>query len=54
MIESDAAIRIYSETLATTFIDESTLSAVVPTDAVRPSGVYDVVVDQGSTTITQV
>ena len=40
----------YSETLVTTFIDESTLSAVVPIDVSRPSGVYDVVVDQGSTT----
>ena len=40
----------YSETLATTFIDANTLSAVVPTDALRPSGVYDVVVDQGSAT----
>jgi len=40
----------YSETLATTFIDQNTLSAVVPTDLSRPSGVYDVVVDQGSTT----
>ncbi len=39
-----------SETLPTTFIDEDTLSAVVPIDATRPSGVYDVVVDQGSTT----
>lgn len=40
----------YSETLATTFIDVNTLSAVVPIDTLRPSGVYDVVVDQGSTT----
>jgi hypothetical protein len=40
----------YSESLVTTFIDEDTLSAVVPTDSARPSGVYDVVVDQGSTT----
>jgi len=40
----------YSETLGTTFVDESTLTAVVPIDAARPSGVYDVVVDQGSTT----
>ena len=39
-----------SETLPTTFIDENTLSAVVPTDLTRPSGVYDVVVDQGSRT----
>jgi len=39
----------YSETLGTTFVDESTLAAIVPIDAARPSGVYDVVVDQGST-----
>jgi hypothetical protein len=39
-----------SESLATSFIDENTLSAVVPIDLARPSGVYDVVVDQGSTT----
>ena len=39
----------YSETLATTFVDEKTLTAVVPADLARPSGVYDVVVDQGST-----
>ncbi len=40
----------YSEALVTTFIDENTLSAIVPVDGSRPSGVYDVVVDQGSTT----
>jgi hypothetical protein len=40
----------YAETLTTTFIDENTLSATVPVDTSRPSGVYDVVVDQGSTT----
>lgn len=40
----------YSETLATTFVDTNILSAVVPVDPARPSGVYDVVVDQGSTT----
>jgi len=41
---------VYSETLTTTFIDDGTLSAVVPVDGARPSGVYDVIVDQGSTT----
>ena len=41
---------VYSETLTTTFIDDGTLSAVVPVNAARPSGVYDVIVDQGSTT----
>ena len=40
----------YSETLSTTFVDEWTLTATVPIDSARPSGVYDVVVDQGSTT----
>lgn len=40
----------YRETLATTFIDEGTLSAIVPIESTRPPGVYDVVVDQGSTT----
>ncbi|KPK52929.1 MAG: hypothetical protein AMJ63_08000, partial [Myxococcales bacterium SG8_38_1] len=40
----------YRETLATTFVDVNTLSAVVPSDPSRPSGVYDVVVDQGSST----
>ncbi len=40
----------FSETLVTTFVDTNTLSAVVPIDPSRPSGVYDVVVDQGSTT----
>jgi hypothetical protein len=48
------AIRIelgaYAETLTTTFVDENTLTATVPIDLGRPSGVYDVVVDQGSTT----
>jgi hypothetical protein len=38
----------YSETLPTTFVDEETLTAMVPADLARPSGVYDVVVDQGS------
>ncbi len=37
-------------TLPTTFVDESTLTAIVPIDLTRQSGVYDVVVDQGSTT----
>jgi hypothetical protein len=40
----------YSESVATTFVDENTLSAVIPADVTRPGGVYDVVVDQGSTT----
>jgi hypothetical protein len=39
----------YRETLSTAFVDESTLTAIVPIDPARPSGVYDVVVDQGST-----
>ncbi|MGB3051294.1 MAG: putative Ig domain-containing protein [Polyangiales bacterium] len=39
----------YGETLSTTFVDESTLTATVPIDLARPSGVYDIVVDQGST-----
>jgi hypothetical protein len=38
----------YSEALGTTFIDASTLTAIVPIDTARPSGVYDIVVDQGS------
>jgi hypothetical protein len=40
----------HAETLATMFIDENTLAATVPASAGRPSGVYDVVVDQGSMT----
>lgn len=40
----------YAETLATIYIDENTLTATVPIDLTRPSGVYDVVVDQGSMT----
>ncbi len=40
----------YTETLTTTFVDETTLTATVPVDLGRPSGVYDVRVDQGSTT----
>ncbi len=52
--EAAPTIRIelgaYQETLATTFVDDSTLTATVPIDLARPSGVYDVVVDQGSTT----
>ncbi|MFW2387309.1 MAG: putative Ig domain-containing protein [Polyangiales bacterium] len=40
----------YTETLATTYVDDATLTATVPIDLGRPSGVYDVVVDQGSTT----
>lgn len=40
----------FSETLPTNFVDDTTLTATVPTDLTRPSGVYDVVVDQGSTT----
>jgi hypothetical protein len=40
----------YTETLATAFVDESTLTAIVPVDLGRPSGVYDIIVDQGSTT----
>jgi hypothetical protein len=51
---ADPAIRLelpaYTETLMTTFVDETTLVATVPSDLGRPSGVYDVVVDQGSTT----
>ncbi len=39
----------YIEALTTTFVDDTTLTATVPTDLARPSGVYDVVVDQGST-----
>ena len=39
----------YRETLGTTFVDASSLTAIVPIDTARPSGVYDVVVDQGST-----
>ena len=39
----------YSENLVTTYVDEGTLTATVPLDLGRPSGVYDVVVDQGST-----
>lgn len=41
----------YSESLPTTFVDSQTLVATVPTDAGRPPGVYDVLVDQGSVTI---
>ncbi len=40
----------YRETLTTVFVDENILSATVPVGGSRPSGVYDVVVDQGSTT----
>ena len=40
----------YTETLTTTFVDENTLTATVPVDLGRPSGVHDVIVDQGSTT----
>ncbi len=40
----------YTESLSTTFVDESTLTATVPIDLARPSGVYDVLVDQGSST----
>ncbi|MGB8332836.1 MAG: Ig domain-containing protein [Polyangiales bacterium] len=40
----------YVESLSTVFVDETTLTATVPIDIARPSGVYDVVVDQGSTT----
>jgi hypothetical protein len=40
----------YTETLSTVFVDDATLMATVPADLTRPSGVYDVVVDQGSTT----
>jgi hypothetical protein len=40
----------YTETLATTFVDSTTLAATVPADLGRPPGVYDVVVDQGSAT----
>jgi hypothetical protein len=40
----------YSETLTTTYVDDTTLTATVRVDPARPSGVYDVVVDQGSTT----
>ena len=38
----------YSETLTTTFVDDETLTATVPIDLARPSGVFDVVVDQGN------
>jgi hypothetical protein len=44
------ALGAYTETLATTFVDENTLAATVPVNLSRPSGVYDVVVDQGSRT----
>ncbi len=51
--EATPSIRLslgnYQETLATTFVDDGTLVATVPIDLARPSGVYDVVVDQGST-----
>ncbi len=40
----------YVEPLTTTFVDDTTLTATVPTNLGRPSGVYDVIVDQGSTT----
>ena len=40
----------YTETLTTAFVDENTLTATVPADLGRPSGVHDVIVDQGSTT----
>ncbi|MDH3202826.1 MAG: putative Ig domain-containing protein [Myxococcales bacterium] len=40
----------YLEALTTTFVDDTTLTATVPIDLARPSGVYDVIVDQGSTT----
>ncbi len=40
----------YSETLTTAFVDQSTLTAIVPVNGNRPAGVYDVVVDQASTT----
>lgn len=40
----------FSESLPTVYVDETTLTATVPTDLSRPSGVYDVIVDQGSTT----
>ena len=40
----------HTEALTTTFVDDTTLTATIPTDASRPSGVYDVIVDQGSTT----
>ncbi|MEM7437675.1 MAG: hypothetical protein AAF436_21155, partial [Myxococcota bacterium] len=40
----------FSEALTTTFVDDTTLTAVIPIDETRPTGVYDVVVDQGSTT----
>jgi hypothetical protein len=40
----------YAETLTTAFVDETTLTAIVPVDLGRPSGVYDIIVDQGSAT----
>ncbi|MEM9728828.1 MAG: putative Ig domain-containing protein [Myxococcota bacterium] len=40
----------FSEAVPTIFVDDTTLTATVPTDVTRPSGVYDVVVDQGSRT----
>ncbi len=43
-------IGAYTEALTTLFVDDSTLAATIPADLGRPSGVYDVVVDQGSTT----
>lgn len=38
----------YQEPLLTTFVDDETLSAIIPADTGRPPGVYDVIVDQGS------
>ena len=38
----------YTETLSAVFVDDSTLTATVPADLGRPSGVYDVIVDQGA------
>ncbi len=40
----------YTEAVPTTFVDHETLTATIPTDLSRPPGVYDVIVDQGSTT----
>jgi hypothetical protein len=40
----------YTEPLVTVFVDDGTLAATVPADLGRPSGVYDIVVDQGPRT----
>ena len=40
----------YSEELSTTLVDDATLTGIVPAKSDRPAGVFDVIVDQGSTT----